>query len=304
MIDGKLVPAFPGAVKNEWRKAARKHGFEIIGRALDRYWLVLNCKVCQTAQLKRLNVVRDHAPICHPCIGIRRTAEAEAAGTELLSAPSGNRKYGLYKMDCGHTVRRQFSRVQAAAKGSHALGCVDCREARYAREAEAQGWHLLGAASEGRAGYRRYQHLVCGNQQTVLIGNMLWGDCSCAQCGQGWPSKPSFIYLFKIDLPGNPVLKLGYSARPKKRLKHQLGLAPTVDVDVLRVLPMQSGHAALTEETACHRHLRKERPDLIVPKAEFGGSINTQSEIYRLEASEIIHRLIDRIARRLPPDHA
>ncbi|WP_299425811.1 hypothetical protein [uncultured Shimia sp.] len=289
-------------MKKEWRKAALKHGFEILGRALDRYWLVLNCKVCKTVQLKRLNVVRDHAPICHHCIHIRRISEAEAAGAALLSEPSGDRKYGLYKLTCGHTVRRQYSRVQTAAAGGYKLGCDECREARYAREAEVHGWRLIGPASDGRLGYRQYQHSTCGHTQDVMIGNMAWGDCSCGKCGQGWPSKPSFIYLFKIDLPGNPVLKLGYSARPQKRLKHQLGLDRAVNVEVPRVLPMLSGHDALTEETACHRSLLKERPDLIVPKDEFGSAINTQSEIYKLEASEIINGLLDRIEQRNPSD--
>ena len=199
-------------------------------------------------------------------------------------------------------MTRQFIRVQKAATGGHKLGCEACREARYARESEKHGWKLIGPASDNRAGYRSYKHLSCGHQQDGLVGNMLWGDCTCAHCGKGWPAKTSYIYLFRIVLPEGSVLKLGYSARPAKRLKHQLGLDAKVEANVLRVLPIPSGHEALIEETACHRFLKMNHPDLVMPKSAFGDAINTQSEIYTPAAEAIIHRLLDEIETRLPPD--
>ncbi len=130
---------------------------------------------------------------------------------------------------------------------------------------------------------------------------MLWGDCTCGGCGSGWSAAPSFVYLFRIDLPGLQVVKLGYSARPVKRLRHQLGISRDVRTEVLRVMLLAPGNLAVREERACHRHMRETHPDQIVPKAVFGDAINTLSEIYYATAAPLLHALMDEIGRRHPP---
>ncbi|WP_335949795.1 hypothetical protein [Salipiger bermudensis] len=135
----------------------------------------------------------------------------------MLSRDPERRHYGLYELACGHQVTRQFHRVGRAAAGGHRLGCDQCRETRYAAEARRFDWELLPEPAP-RAGYRRYRH-ECGHSQSISIGNMLWGDCVCSGCGAGWPAEPSSIYLFRIVLPSQTVLKFGFSRRPEKRLR-------------------------------------------------------------------------------------
>ncbi|GLC62649.1 hypothetical protein PLESTB_001923800 [Pleodorina starrii] len=81
-----------------------------------------------------------------------------------------------------------------------------------------------------------------------------------------------FLYSLEIHLPARgprparDYLKLGYSAHPEKRHRHQLGLPPEASVAVLRVVAMASGHAACACETALHRQLRRAHPDAVVPR--------------------------------------
>ena len=297
LVDGASHPVFPLAPDPSWPGIARSKGFDLVARVTDRYRCVLRCHVCGTSAVVRVNVLRDHQPLCHRCIYNRRAAAARALGAELIAADASSRHYGHYRLRCGHVVRRQYLRVEKAAAGEHAIDCESCREIRYGTEAKAFGWTLDGPARGRRQGYRSYRH-GCGHRQDVSIGNMAWGDASCGACAQNWARKPSYIYLFRIDLPGLTVVKLGYSARPAKRLRHQLGIARGVRVEILRVMLLASGNAAVREESACHRAMRMRHSHLIVPKSMFGDAINTQGEIYHAAALPTLHALLDEVAAR------
>ena len=196
-------------------------------------------------------------------------------------------------------VIRQRANMRKAARGDNEAGCEECREERYAAEAQEHEWTLLGR-TQNKPGYRRYKH-TCGTVQNVSVGNMLWGDAACQKCSEGASARPSFIYIFQIDLPHQPVIKLGYSRKPRKRLRHQLGIDLSVPTKVLRTIPMPSGFVAREEETAAHNTLAKEHPDWVVPKSAYGDQINTAGEIYDPAALGKIHALVDEIAGRFPP---
>src|SRR5690606_14414677 len=127
------------------------------------------------------------------------------------------------------------------------------------------------------------------------------GNVDCANCGESWTSKPSSIYLFRIDLPSGPLLKLGYSSNPRKRLRHQLGISKRIPTRILRTIPIRTGHQAVCTEKAAHAWMRRYHPDLIVPKSDYGDAINTRTEIYRLLSEPILQELLDRIERDFSP---
>ncbi|MCB5200226.1 hypothetical protein LGQ03_13325 [Loktanella sp. TSTF-M6] len=127
---------------------------------------------------------------------------------------------------------------------------------------------------------------------------MLWGACACAGCSPGRTAKASSIYLFRIQLPHLPVIKLGYSASPARRLRQQLGIAKGVETDIIRAIRLPTGHLARAEEELCHRILCRERPDWEVPKAVYGDAINTVSEIYLPVAEARIMAMLDEIEAR------
>ena len=268
-----------------WHIAAQQKGFDLLGRVLDRYHGVVRCHTCGAISVVRLNVLRDHFPLCHHCIHARRVAAAGSIEAQLLGHDPDDRHYGYFRLQCDHEVRSQYIRVERAASGGHNVGCEVCREAGYAEQSQKFCWTLVGPSERDSLGYRRYRH-SCGHTQDVMIGNMVWGDCTCANCGEGWSANKSFIYLFQIALPGLTVLKLGYSARPEKRLRHQLGIDRSAKTEVMRVVPMPTGNLAVVEEQACHREMKKSHGDLVVPKSEFGDGINTLGEIAQRYAAD------------------
>lgn len=291
--------SFDGKILLKWHKAARERGFTIVDRVKDRLHVALLCHKCGCTHAKRISVVLGHNPECPHCVKHQRIEHARTAGALLLGRDPKSRHYGHYRLSCGHQVRRQFHRVALAASGGHGLGCETCREERDRTQARKFGWDLVGPASSGKPGYRSYRH-SCGRTQDIMVGNMLWGDCACAGCSLGRTAQPSHIYLFRIDLPRRPVLKLGYSARPAKRLKHQLGIAKGITTEVLRVVNLPTGHEARAEEERAHRTLATQFPDKVVAKSEYGDAINVTREIYRPEATPFIHRLLDEIEARFP----
>jgi hypothetical protein len=91
------------------------------------------------------------------------------------------------------------------------------------------------------------------------------------------------------------VVKLGYSARPDKRFKHQLGLPKSARVRFLQLLEMPSGHAACAAEKAANARLARDFPDLVVPQTIYHGLINVRSEIYWPGLRPVIEAELDRI---------
>lgn len=290
---------FIGEIPSHWSEAAKKNGFTITKRVQDRLHVSLLCHTCGSEHRKRVSVVLGYTPECPHCISDQRVNDARNVGARLLGRDLKDRHYGHYRLECGHQVRRQFHRVAKASHGGHDLGCEACREQRYTEQARKWHWDLIGPADNLKAGYRLYQH-SCGQLQDIAVVNAMWGDCACKQCSPGRTAKPSWIYIFRIDLPEHSVLKLGYSVRPEKRLKHQLGLSKAAGAEVIRVVKMPTGFDARLEEEQAHRTLAEQHPELIVSKAEFGDAINTQGEIYRKQAEPLIHSLLDAIERRFP----
>lgn len=46
-IDRQMYLVFKGELHEHWREAAKKHGFTLLGRAVDRLHVVLECKTRQ-----------------------------------------------------------------------------------------------------------------------------------------------------------------------------------------------------------------------------------------------------------------
>lgn len=298
-MDGKRHFSTGQPILDHWVKAANAKGFDLIDRVTNRYFLLLRCHACGNLLIRRLFVVLNSTPECPHCIAQRRKAAAEKIGVEILRTDPKHKMYGFFRLSCGYIVRRQFHRLEQAAKGGHQLGCEICHDKELDRAAQKHGWTLFGSSTNGKSGYRLYRH-ECGHTQNVSPGNMKWGDVTCAGCGTTASAQPSFIYLFRIDLPGLPVIKLGYGARPEKRLKHQLGIDLNVPTKVLRKIPFPTGHHARLEEEACHKALRRDFPEWVIPKSAYGDQINTQGEIYHPDAEPVIRQMMDAIVLRTP----
>ncbi|WP_128255387.1 hypothetical protein [Falsirhodobacter deserti] len=286
----------PGPIHEHWTQAARGKGFDLIARVRDRLHVALRCHACGGVHAARHSVVMSAQPLCPHCIEARWRQTALTAGLIWLGRDTAHRHYGRYGLPCGHESRRQFKFVERMALGEVAARCDACLIAREDAEAQRFGWTRLGRDLKGNASYRHYLH-ACGHTQRIAVGNMKWGQCDCSGCGQSWTAKPSFIYLLDIRHfgTGRHFLKLGYSAHPLKRHKHQLGLPKEAVVEVLRVVAMPTGHEACAREKATHADLRRTHPESLVPHPEYADLMNVASEVYRPESLPLLHENLNRI---------
>jgi hypothetical protein len=211
-----------------------------------------------------------------------------------------DRHYASYRALCGHEQRRQFAFVDQVARGEKALRCDVCLDAKHAAVAAEQDWTLCGADPDERVAYRLYRHNACGTEQSVTIGNMQTGRFTCSGCGESWASAPSTIYLMRFKLSdGGPVIKLGFARNPASRLNHQLQSGVKRTGELLRIVPLPTGRAALTAEQGLHRRIKAALPQTIVPHARFDGQIKVRSEIYTPEELPLMTSLLDDLAARL-----
>jgi hypothetical protein len=293
---------YPRPVPEAWARIARDKGFRVHGRIRDRYHVALECRTCGGLTAHKSYTLRTAQPRCGACAEAELADAARAAGLTFLRRHGRNHHYGLYRAACGHIVKRQFELVERVAAKQTDVRCEKCLRAREQDEASQRGWERLGRDPQGNANYRMYRH-SCGHSQRVARVNLAWGQVKCAACGGAWNSSPSFIYLARIELTsrGIHLLKLGFSKTPVKRLKHQLSLPRSAKVDLVRVLPMASGHVARAQEAAVHATLRRRHPDAVVPLEVYAGMLTVRSEVYEASAFDLIMRHLDRIEAAHPP---
>lgn len=301
-VDRGLVQIFSGKEHKHWKEAAGQHGFAFLGRAVDRLHVILGCSSCGSATLKRISVVLRHNPECGNCILERHETAATRVGAKLLGPdPEGDRHYGVYQFACGHVDRRQHLRVEAAAAGGHDLSCETCTAEQHASEASEHGWTLIGPAARCNRSYRRYEH-DCGHTQDVGVANMRHGDVNCAGCDETWTSKPSKIYLLSLMLPNVPVIKLGFSNNPMRRLQQVQNDPDETRGTLDREIDVGTGHDAICLEIAMHRLIRRHRPELIVEQIHFCDHLATTSEIYHERGRAFISALIDAVDNGWDPN--
>ncbi|MBY6201054.1 hypothetical protein KUV65_06755 [Maritalea mobilis] len=292
-------------IPETWLEAACAKGFTIDRRIRDRYHVVLTCKSCGAQTVAKAYTLMSGQPRCGGCALQTIEAKAEAAGLTFLRRDPDHHAYGIYRASCGHELRRQYKLVDRAAAGKTGIRCGTCLAALEDEEACRQGWERVGPDPEGDPNYRLYRH-GCGHEQRIARTNMHWGQCDCASCGSGWSARPSQIYLAQISLPetGLRVVKLGYSGNPEKRFRHQLGLPPSAEVEILRLLPMPTGHDACAAERRANTALVRAHPDAVIQPEVYAGQINVVSEIYCPSILPRIHGLMDEIAADVAGDGA
>lgn len=290
------IPAnsYPGPLHEHWRAAAAAKGFDLVARAEKPSHVVLRCRACDGIDEVRHSVLMSAQPLCYHCIEHARNRNAEKAGLILLRRDPRTTQYGYYRAPCGHEIRRQFGFVERIARGAVAPRCKDCLREREKAEARRRGWEWLARDPNGDTNYRLYRH-HCGHEQRIARTNLQWGQCDCAGCGQSWTSKPSYLYLLDIRHGAQHFLKLGYSANPFKRHRHQLGLPKSARVKVLRVVAMRSGHEACAIEKKAHAQLSRTDPAAIVPPEDYANLLNVVSEIYHPWFAPELNKVLDQI---------
>ena len=298
---------YPRPVPDEWHLMAAEKGFRIARRVRDRLHLALECVSCGAQTAQKVFTLRTAQPACGGCRAEARDQSASAAGFTFLRRDRLDRHYALYRLPCGHEVRRQIHRVDLIAEadppeGRKGYHCPVCHTEHLAATAASRGWQLIGADTKGDANYRLYGHADngCGHVQRVAIANMETGRFSCEACGECWSSAPSAIYLSRFRVPGvGTQVKLGMSRDPVSRHRHQLKLRPGTEVELLTIVPMETGKAALKVEQALHKQMLTAHPHLVTPPEDLADWIGVSSEVYAAEAERILRRMLEELEDEL-----
>lgn len=291
-------PVHDAPLPGTWVRAATAKNYRIAARVIDRYHVALECGTCGALNLTRAFTLRKCRPVCRNCQFNERRKEVEAVGLVYLGRDPDDPRYGRYQVtECGHEIRRQFELIKRVATGEAGVRCEVCHRALEEEEARVRGWRLVGPDPDGDQNYRLYAHEGgCGATQRIARINMRTGRFACGTCGGVWSAEPSALYLMHFRHPGRrPVLKLGLSRDPDSRMRHQLGLPDHVEARILRVVPMETGRAALIAEKRLHGELRRNHPEAVVPPEAFSDYLNVVSEIYDISLEPVILDMLDRI---------
>lgn len=300
--NAETLPRYDGPIHDHWRTAARLKGYRVVDRVRDKDHLLLECDHCGKRHAKRHSVVLAAATLlCPHCQLARMKTLAARAGLLFLRRDPKDRAYAFLRAPCGHELRRQFSFLERVSRGDCGIRCEVCHGMREATEAEERGWILIGPDPKGNPSYRQYRHGGdCGHEQRVARANMQTGRFTCEACGDCWSAAPNNIYVMSFQVPKlGSVVKLGHARDPVSRLHHQLRPAPGVKSEIVRILPMASGHAALVAEQAMHAQIKARHPGAEVPSHLLRDWIRVGSEIYRQQVEPMIHRLLDDLEAEL-----
>lgn len=285
-----------------WAAMAQPKGFTITERVDDRCHLLLRCEACGATHRTKLFVLMNNQPTCPHCIETSWKEDAAAASLVWLGRDPEDRHYGFYEAPCGHKLRRQFELIKRIADGECSHRCEICHDTKEKKEAEERGWQLLGPDATGKASYRLYRHIACGQVQRIARGNMQTGRFGCGKCGEDWPAAASFLYLMQFNLStGAKLVKLGYSNDPESRLRHQLLQGSDAEGHLLTVVPMATGQDALRVEKRLHAQLTSLHREAVAPNDLYRGHIKVQSEVYFAEVTRPIQRMLAAI---IAPDIA
>ena len=266
-VRGVTLPTFAGVIWPAWRAAAKEKGYDIVARVKDRIHLVLRCHSCGALTVVKLFVFMNNKPRCKGCLLDQKLSGAEAAGLTFLRRDPTDRKNAFYLAACGHELKRQFGFITRIGAGEVAARCEICHLDKERTEARVHDWVLLGPDVAGDPNYRIYRHLTdaCNHVQRIARSNLHFGRFSCNECGGTWPSEPSYLYLMRFEMPDRGhVLKLGFFNNPIGRLTFQLRLRNNLGAELLREVPMSTGHAAICVEKKFHTHLKTNWPEQVM----------------------------------------
>ncbi|MBV0893501.1 GIY-YIG nuclease family protein [Paracoccus sp. Z118] len=287
-------PIYHAAIPDAWQDIAQEKGYEIVGRVIDRFHLVLRHEDCGAEMVSKVFTLRTAEPVCPTCLDTRRRELCAAAGVSYLGR-GGHPNYFRILLPCGHETVRQQELLERVRQGKTAIRCDACLGERLKDEARARGWELIGADPEDDPSYRHYRH-DCGHVQRVAVANMTTGRFTCGGCSDGWTRDKSFLYAMRFVLKtGRDVIKVGFSRDPESRLRHQLITDRDQYARLIRTVAVPSGREAIRREKELHTTLGRRYPDAVLHRSEFADEVKVVSEIYCASIEPEIMRLLDEV---------
>lgn len=243
-------------LEDQYKQQADKAGLEIIGEGHSSYHRIYRNKACgHITELRTASVSKsDSDRKCLPCYEEKLKIDAIAQDMTYLGDAQYNS--GVFRSylfnNCGH-----IRDVNAACVARGAVDCQECKVDKYKSEALSVGITYNGEAASSDYWKRNYT-LECGHTKDLRMDHVRDGSWACDVCGDTHYTKPSKVYLLKIQDRDFEWLKLGYAKNLQNR-KNGYGLSRFAIVTEVFSFDVTTGIQALHIEKAVHSKFKAHR---------------------------------------------
>lgn len=253
---------------------------------------VYKFKGCGHIKEVHLSNLTRNSVECKECLLVENVKVAQSRNLELIGDSEIGPLYKKYRFfDCGHTADLQKSNVRSGK-----FYCKTCKDISLALEAAEHDIELVGESDRG-ARYRVYK-FICGHTADIKTEMVRNGVCNCPVCGETSWSKPSYTYVFKIQVGDFSWLKVGY-ARSLSFRKRRYGLPPGANVEELFTKRHETGKLADQYETEILCSIKEYNIDRDVMLKYMTESGST--ECFTLDALPLIEKYFNQ--NTTPTDH-
>ena len=239
----------------QYEKQAEALGLEIIGKGKSVYFRIYRNRKCghitevrtSSIGISNKNESFESPRHCVPCYDEKLKLDAvQQDMTYLGKAEYSSGVFRSYLFNkCGH-VRD----INASCVARGAVDCQECKVDRYKQEAISVGIIYNGESTVADCLKRNYL-LECGHTKDIRIDHVRNGSWICHLCGNTHYTKPSKVYLLKIQDQGFEWLKLGYAKNIHVR-QASYGLSNKAIVTELFSKDFLTGIDALHTEKSIH----------------------------------------------------
>lgn len=234
-------------------------------------------------ELYKAKVESNKLILCSECLTEERYKVASVNNYEILHV-SGKRSKIRFNL-CGHTKDLLSAQL---LKGNAV--CRECLEEEYQASISPHGLVTLSGSYRVLAGTYRKFRLPCGHSKQLRIDHARDGVWTCDECGDGYLTKPSNVYLLKLTHADKEWLKVGFAQNVSVRISNYI-LTPGVSVEVLDTVQFITGKSAKNNEMAIHRKYKHSR----IKKVEMKYYMeNGHSECYPVDMLNILREEINR----------
>lgn len=190
----------------------------------------------------------------------------------------------LVKKPCGHIAHAYVPHM----KSSDSIACMYCNLERHLEYCEKLGVEYIEQTNSVQA---LYKFKCCGAVKELYKIAVERGNCVCPECGNGWMTKPSKIYLFQLETAeGFSFLKFGYGKDLENRVR-EYRLKDCKFKSLIYSVDLPSGYTAMKEELRIHSELGETLDSNIMRKYLTRGGY---SECYNLDKLEdILNKMKD-----------
>jgi hypothetical protein len=226
-----------------WTNEAIKFGWIFQEKVDNKVNLYIHEK-CGQKKLTTPPSMRYGKVFCEYCLMEKWKTEANKIGWTWIKK-SDKKGYSIYQHSCGHKQSIPMGGIRNLR-----VACRNCKEQLWQQDAKICGWTWVKQVD---ITYSLYKHNSCNHHQSIQMGSMRLGRVACHGCQESWQTRPSNLYLIKIDIEDDVTfLKLGIARDVNNRCL-RYGLPSHAKVKTIQVKKYKTGKEAVFYEKQIHK---------------------------------------------------